>query len=183
MIADAEAWLQACKGMLNNDGSQPFLFPHFPGFHKEAPFQCDLIFGDTWRETIKVADFKTALAEPEFYDRVKKVVQLYSEALETIAAREPQPQVVLCCIPQEVVDTCTIQRGRRARPRKLIVPKTSSADRRQLSFFDVMDARPAPRMKSGAIRLSGADLKRRRCSTACLHSSSGLGHSALQARL
>jgi hypothetical protein len=32
MIADAEQWLEACRGILTNDGSEPFLRPHFPGF-------------------------------------------------------------------------------------------------------------------------------------------------------
>ena len=32
MIADAERWLQACRSVLLNDGSEPFLYPHFPGF-------------------------------------------------------------------------------------------------------------------------------------------------------
>ena len=140
MIADAEAWLHACQGILTNDGSQPFLYPHFPGFHKDAPFQCEFIYGDTWRETIKDSVFKTAIAAPDFYDRVKQVVQLYAEALETIAAREPQPQVVLCCIPQEVVDCCTVQRGRRARPKKSTVARAHRATNQgQMSFFDLFD--------------------------------------------
>src|SRR5438270_10537525 len=33
MIADAERWLDAFKGILANDGTQPFLYPHFPGFN------------------------------------------------------------------------------------------------------------------------------------------------------
>ena len=33
MIADAEAWLNACRGMLTNEGAQPFLYPHFPGIN------------------------------------------------------------------------------------------------------------------------------------------------------
>lgn len=141
MTADAEAWLLACQGMLTNDGSQPFLYPHFPGFHKDAPFQCEMVYGDAWRETIKDSSIKTAITEPDFYARVKNVVRLYSEALEIIAAREPQPQVVLCCIPQEVVDSCTVQKGRRARP-KLILPRRSPGDRRQMSLFDLMDGEP-----------------------------------------
>ncbi len=145
MIADAEAWLQACKGMLTNDGSQPFLYPHFPGFHKDAPFHCELIFGDTWREPIKDSAYKAALAVPDFYDRVKTVVHLYAEALETIASREPQPQVVLCCIPQDIVDSCTVQKGRRARRKPsppLPLRGSRANDRGQLSLFDAMDGTP-----------------------------------------
>jgi hypothetical protein len=136
MVADAEAWLVACKGMLTNDGSQPFLYPHFPGFNDQAPFQCEFVYGDTWRETIRDIDIKAAIASPDFFVRVKQVVRLFTDALETIAAREPQPQVVLCCIPQDIVDTCTVQKGKRARPKK--VPATHvdrAGDKRQLDLF------------------------------------------------
>jgi hypothetical protein len=59
-IANAEQWLRACKGVLTNNGSQPFLYPHFPGFNEGHPFQCGLIFGDTWREVIRTDDLAHA---------------------------------------------------------------------------------------------------------------------------
>ena len=61
MIADAEAWLTACRGVLTNEGSQPFLYPHFPGINTQGPFQCELNFGDTWRESIRDSEIKSAL--------------------------------------------------------------------------------------------------------------------------
>ena len=111
MIADAEAWLQACTGIIVNDGAQPFLYPHFPGCNANEPFQCVLTFGDTWRESIKEGALKTAVALPEGR-RLSAVVALYAKALEVLAAREPRPDVVLCCIPQLVIDSCTVKMRR-----------------------------------------------------------------------
>lgn len=135
MIADAELWLKACQGVLTNEGNQPFLYPHFPGFNPQTPFQCELIFGDAWRESIRDASFKTALASSEYSARVKNVIQLYVHAIEVLAGREPKPHVVLCCIPQEVVDSCTVQdrkTGRR-RPKKVLKART---DLNQFSLFE-----------------------------------------------
>lgn len=58
MIADTEQWLKACQTILTNDGSQPFLYPHFPGFSSSHPFQCELIFGDTGRKSLPIKIYK-----------------------------------------------------------------------------------------------------------------------------
>lgn len=109
MIADAEQWLQVCKGVVSNDGSQPFLYPHFPGFNVDHPFQCELIFGNTWRESFKPADLQSALESTNFYDRVKGVVNLYVKNIKILSQRGPKPNVILCCIPKEVIDFCTVR--------------------------------------------------------------------------
>lgn len=108
MIADAEQWLQACRGRLMNNGSEPLQNPHFPGFNREHPFQCELQFGEPWREVIKNSAIESALKETNFYERIKRVVDLYIGGIEVLAGRDPRPNVILCCIPQEVIDLCTV---------------------------------------------------------------------------
>nr|MDZ8063832.1 hypothetical protein [Nostoc sp. EkiNYC01] len=145
MVADAEQWLRACQGMLTNDGSEPFLYPHFPGFNTELPFQCELIFGDTWRETIKQDKFQEAIdSTNNFYERIKRVVNLYTQAIEILSEREPRPQVILCCIPQAVIDYCTVrvkQGGeiKRVRLTKSERQSLKAAQLGQLSLFPEMN--------------------------------------------
>src|SRR5262249_27176045 len=100
MIANAEAWLQACGGMLTNDGTQPFLYPHFPGFNGSAPFGCELLYGDAWRESIKDSAVAEAVNTANFEKKVRAVVRLYVDAIAVLASRDPRPQVILCCIPK-----------------------------------------------------------------------------------
>ena len=126
MIADAEHWLDACKGILANDGTQPFLYPHFPGFNGGPPFQCEVVFGDTWRESVRSADLQDALDLVDFYERVRAVVQLYLRGIEVLAQRDPQPDVVLCCLPQAVVDYCTVRITKAGAVKRA---KTSRAER------------------------------------------------------
>ena len=85
MIADAEAWLNACRGMLTNEGAQPFLYPHFPGINSSGQFQCELNFGEAWGESIRDVEIRSALSTDDYAQRVKKVVGLYVRALEVLA--------------------------------------------------------------------------------------------------
>jgi hypothetical protein len=135
MIADAEMWLKACQTVLTNEGNQPFLYPHFPGFNASSPFQCELIFGDAWRESIRDVELKTALGNSEYPIRVKNVTGLYVRALEVLATRDPRPNVVLCCIPQEVIDSCTVQDQKSRRKRHKKATKTRT-DLNQFSLFE-----------------------------------------------
>lgn len=139
MIADAEAWLSACRGLLTNEGAQPFLYPHFPGINSESPFQCELNFGDAWRESIRDVELKTALSNSEYAQRVKSVVRLYLHALEVLAARDQRPDVVLCCMPQEVIDSCTVEdrgaRAKRLKDKRTKGKKKPEAESSQISLF------------------------------------------------
>src|SRR5690606_2998394 len=90
MLPDAEAWLRACQGQIVNDGSQPFLYPQFPGFQDQsAPFLCELVLGETWRESIKDSNLAKAVGTTDFFERVRAVVRLYIRAIEVLASREP----------------------------------------------------------------------------------------------
>jgi hypothetical protein len=144
MIADAEAWLNACRGVLTNEGAQPFLYPHFPGISAQSPFQCELNFGDTWRESIRESEIKTAVSTPDYSQRVKSVVGLYIRALEVLAARDPRPDVVLCCMPQDVIDSCTVEdrraRAKRLREQRDKKKKKSAANSSQISLFAAVQA-------------------------------------------
>lgn len=152
MAADAEQWLQACRGVITNDGSQPFRYPHFPGFNNEHPFQCELIFGDTWRETFRKGELDEALQHADFYERIRKVVALYVRALEVLAGREPRPQVVLCCIPQEVIDYCTVQVTKSGAEKRIKTPKL-----RRRSVLSKKAAAESPSEEAGGLSAEDED--------------------------
>lgn len=140
MIADAEQWLAACQGLLTNEGSEPFLRPHFPGIHPESPFRCELVFGRTWNQPIRQADITAAIAETREPRRIKQVVDLYVDAIDVLRGREPVPHVILCCIPQDVIDQCTALRmasGKVHRPKLSREARRirQDIDRGQLSLF------------------------------------------------
>src|ERR1043166_1401597 len=99
MVADAGAWIDACRGVITNSGSEPFLYPHFPGCRLDrAPFYCALLFRGQWCETIKDIDLRKALALPIFEQRIMAVIDLYLSGVETLQQREPKPHATLFCL-------------------------------------------------------------------------------------
>jgi hypothetical protein len=124
--------------MLTNDGTQPFLYPHFPGFNESAPFGCELLYGDTWRESMKDSAVAAAVNTANFENRVRAVVRLYVDAIAVLASRDPRPQVILCCIPKEVIDSCATSRSAAA-PRRPEVRhrRRKISDNLQLRLFSL----------------------------------------------
>jgi hypothetical protein len=107
-IAGTESWLEACETAVLNDGSQPFLAPGFPGFNSDAPFRCRLIYGDPLRVEVTESSLKRVLeGQPNFYARIQEVARLYGASVETLAQRDPRPDVAICALPQGVIDLCT----------------------------------------------------------------------------
>lgn len=117
MIADAEQFLGSCRHQLLNDGKQPFLYPHFPGFTSDPPFHCDFVYGETWQESIKKEDIEKLLQDPDHQNRIRGIIGLYVEAMEVLSRQDPKPSVVLCCIPQDIYDACQLD-GKPWRPKK-----------------------------------------------------------------
>ena len=69
MVADARQFLNSFGRIVTNDGSSPFSNPHFPGFNKEHPFQCELKFGEAWEYILKQRDIDNSLKYINFNER------------------------------------------------------------------------------------------------------------------
>jgi hypothetical protein len=50
MVGDVEQWLEARKGVLTNDGSEPFLHPHYLGWFVGAVLLLAAAVAATWRQ-------------------------------------------------------------------------------------------------------------------------------------
>lgn len=153
MIADAEQWIDYCRGTVLNDGSNPFWLPHYPGCTADEGFRCELVTSASWRATISMDDIHKALALADHHVCVQTLVDLYVEALSVFAQREPKPNVVLCCIPKEIVDGAVEKTNRfgESKPLKLSkearalrekIRKEKQADRKsgQLPLFDIHES-------------------------------------------
>lgn len=110
LVSDMQAWLEQCEKAVYNDGALPHSAPFFPGFGAASCFHCSIYNPASLNVVIREAEFKKALLSPDFNERVSKIVDLYSYQLNVLAGREPQPDVVICCLPQDVVDTCVVNR-------------------------------------------------------------------------
>jgi hypothetical protein len=124
LLTAARAWLKRCQQLVTNDGSQPFLFPAFPGMTPSSPFGCELVFGPTWEEQISEKELVLALGTIDYHRRLAAVVKVFASRVQNLSERSPRPDVILCAIPKDVIAVCTVDEsfGERRRP-KLTQPK------------------------------------------------------------
>lgn len=119
LASDIRNWLVRCQHQVLNDGTQPFLYPHFPGFSEDTVFQCRVVLGETWQEIIPQQAVDRALKISDYYERLNAVISLYVERVRNLSERTPAPDVVLCGIPDDVVELCTVEITQAGKPRRL----------------------------------------------------------------
>lgn len=108
-IALAEDWLKKCQqGVPGSDESRD-LVPPFPGFSKV--FGCRLVVFEGWKEILTVQEIDTAIRTEYFGHRVRRAARLFVEKLQNLSEREPAPDVVICALPQKILDYCGSKRG------------------------------------------------------------------------
>lgn len=99
-----QQWIDRCQGKIPGKDDNSLLFQDFPGFTKI--FGCRLRIIDECVEILTRDETKRILDIIEFGSRVKNAAQLFIDKLSNLVAREPRPHVVICALPQEIVDTC-----------------------------------------------------------------------------
>ena len=127
MVGDAQQWLEACTGMLTNNGKNPYANPHFPGIDKEGVFQCKLNYGETWSQVIKQDEITQAL-KGNYHGRLNAIIKLYIESIGVLSQRDPKPDVILACIPQEVINLCTVRVGADGKEERIRLTKSEKKD-------------------------------------------------------
>jgi hypothetical protein len=134
LLTSAKNWFAGCQQAIFNDGRQPFLYPHFPGFSSESPFQCGLRFGDPWEEVIDDVKLALALRYPERSLRVSEVAELYGGALHNLSERQPKPNVIVCVLSSSTAEQCREGIVSKRRTRKTAHQSQSATSLQQLLF-------------------------------------------------
>ncbi len=125
-------WLRNCQAQVTNDGSEPFWRPAFPGINENTCFQCNIVFGETWQETIDPDHLTRTLQIANYWNQLLGVVELYTNAIARMIQREPRPTVIVCITPEEIdesLDTLSTQVGAMVRIR---VPEGDSDDTEEI---------------------------------------------------
>lgn len=131
MVGDAINWLKSTETLLVNDGKNSYSNPHFPGVNMDNSFRCNLTYGDTWFEVIKDELIDNALIG-SYSERLNKIVRLYVERIGVLSQREPKPNVALLCIPQNIIDQCTVKIGADGKEERI---KFNKSEKKMLSVL------------------------------------------------
>lgn len=107
-IALTKRWLEICKSPIESTKNNLYLFPSFPGFTKDASFRSEFIVSPSLIEQIGDKEIDAVIAIPDVNKRISKGIDLFIDKIKLMAAREPQPQVIICSLPQKINEYCGI---------------------------------------------------------------------------
>lgn len=157
MIDATLAWIERCKGRvlpirrkkekgkLREKPMDATAYPPFPGL--AAVFASEFIIGDGMTETVGPREMAELKQIELFEPRITRLIDLIVERLGVLADRMHDPDVVICALPTDVRELCTIparHKTRAKQPRTLADELRASlvADREagQGALFDIAAA-------------------------------------------
>lgn len=120
-IDQCKQWIQKCQEEIPAKKIDSSLFQAFPGFTKV--FGCELRVLNECVELILTDEVKTVLDITDYQQRVKTAAKLFTKKLHNYLGREPRPQVVICALPQEIIDSCSTKKQGDFATRVKLTPK------------------------------------------------------------
>src|SRR5581483_1492102 len=81
---------------------EKILAPDFVGFNQETNFKSEFQTNDRWVRTIRSQDIKSILTLDNKVDIIWKLVNLFDEAIGSIAGADPTPNIIVVALPPEV---------------------------------------------------------------------------------
>jgi hypothetical protein len=118
-VAATRAFLHRLIGKVPSGRPSALLAPDFPGF--EAALRTTLVVDPWWIKEVDQAAFDRALSEPSAV-AFERFLEMWSEAVHELAERHNRPDVIICCLPGELLLHCrTIERketATKSRPAK-----------------------------------------------------------------
>lgn len=104
-----------------------FLFADYPGFNLESSVSCRFVESNSWGATIARYEIDRIVKIENDNERIGAAVDLLEKKVESIAMIDSPPDIILCILPNEIVDECGIgDRTRGAKKRRF-----SSAEKKQ----------------------------------------------------
>lgn len=143
MVERARAWLGRVQGELPAD-SGAAKYPAFPGF--EAVFRAKLAVDERWTVKIEDSELEAAFTEASPSTRFDKVLEAYGAGIKRLATLEARrPDVVLCCLSDDVVDKCrTVQRTLSKEQKKAADALKKRRESIQLDLLDMLPTDEQP---------------------------------------
>ena len=136
IVGAGKDWLERCCNKIPSQIKGSTQYMDYPGF--ERVFQTSLIVDEQWISRIDNMSLQIALAKNPT-NRFNEVLDLYIHGVEKLADNtETRPDIVMCCLPEDVVRTCwSISNTLTSRQRRLIKKRQIERDSGQLLLFDI----------------------------------------------
>ena len=135
MIKKGTQWLERCRNAIPSEIKGTTQYMDFPGF--EPVFRAALVLDERWTMGIDAVKLNAAL-KMNTRNRFEKVLELYTHSVKKLADdTEMPPDIVIVCLPADVVQTCwSISASLTRQQQELIKKRQAERERGQLSLFD-----------------------------------------------
>ena len=102
-ISELRAWLDLCaKGVEAKSSNQPNLFPSFPGFGDDTPYDAKLVFDSRLERQLSTRDLPKAVDVKGYNKFITDLADTYIKEAEGCSERGAS--VVICALPIEALD-------------------------------------------------------------------------------
>jgi len=108
MIEKTKQIIELISKSIENQESNKWLFPPFPGMSQETNFKCDFEFSQNWQETILNSEIGDIMQIADVNERIGSAVMLYMQKIENIIEEDNPPHVIICGIPHDIEEYCGI---------------------------------------------------------------------------
>jgi len=97
-------WLQACgSGIESKETTKPNLFPRFPGFGADSPFNAEWVCDERAVRTLSTAEIAKLQKLSTPGEVIKHAVSLYTTEIDYLA-NQTQAEIVFCIVPEMLGD-------------------------------------------------------------------------------
>jgi hypothetical protein len=134
-ISDLRGWLDTCaKGIEAKASNQPNLFPRFPGFGEDTPFDSKLVFDSRLERQVSTRDLPKSVSLKEYNKFITELADTYVTEAEACSTRGAS--VVVCALPIEALNLIDPDEAQTDDPEAPEATETLEQD-----FHDLLKAR------------------------------------------
>jgi hypothetical protein len=102
-ISDLRGWLDLCeKGVEAKTSNQPNLFPRFPGFGEDTPYDSKLLFDSRLERQVSTRDLPKSVDVKGYNKFITELADTYIKEAE--ACSERGASVIVCALPIEALN-------------------------------------------------------------------------------
>lgn len=100
LLDAGQAWFQRCQQGIQTGKSNRRRHPDFPPF--QEAFHTKLVIQDHWRLELRQRELAQTLTQPA-HQQFQALVDLYDDAVRQLAERELGPNVIICSLPDDLL--------------------------------------------------------------------------------
>jgi hypothetical protein len=143
-IEGLRSWLLECRDGIDGKATRLVnLFPAFPGFTRDSPFQSELIFDDRWTGTITAREETSLITATKPSDMISEAVALFLDYADRLSERG-NLNVIICAPSHAMLAQFDAYQGMTVDETEAPLDEGSEPERtqlRQAAFHDVLKSR------------------------------------------